>query len=939
MDISNRRELKAQLICNNKEKKVMVLNEINKNILKCESFSFSVAFIDGSGLNCIKQAIFDLEKRGIRGRLITSTYLGFNKPEIFKELLKFKNLDIRIFVENGFHPKGYIFDEKNMCNIIIGSSNITASALKTNQEWNICLNSIANNDIVNRVKEEYEEQWNKSIELTEEWIKKYESRYVPPKVSSFANNSKTIELKPNIMQTEALFSLNNLRQEGKDKALLISATGTGKTFLSAFDVKQFNAKRVLFVVHRENIAKKAMESFKIVMPNKKYGMFSGANKEYDADYIFSTIQTIGKEEYLNKFDKDYFDYIIIDEVHHLGAATYQTIFDYFTPKFMLGMTATPERTDGYDIFKKFDYNIAYEIRLQQAMEEDLLCPFHYFGISDATINGEEITEDSDIKYLACEDRVNHIIEASNRYSYSGKKVHGLIFVSRVDEANRISELLNKKGYKTIAVTSETVNVEEAIDLLESDDPINYYDFLVCIDKFNEGIDIPKVNQIIMARPTSSAIVFVQQLGRGLRKADGKDYTVIIDMIGNYRNNYMIPVALSGDRTYSVDAINRYMISGMQFLPGTSTISFDEVAREKIFNSLEKISRINNLINKSYETLLFKLGRRPYLIDFYNEKEVDPLVIISKYKSYYKLAKRNCDDIQEFTPEMELSLEYLSKTILDGKRNVELVMFNYLLEHKKVKTVKLYDDIKNACKCGDKDIDSAINVLLGNFVNNENELKKNKCFEMISSDDLYTELTGKFINRLSNKEYSLEIQDIINTGLEYYNDNYVRKTKDPFVLNKKYSRRDVCRLLNNDKDLSSIMYGMHKFDRDVCIFVTYKKQDPDDEKNYIDGKPDYADSFKDELNFEWMTQIGQGLNSEYYKKVKTAKNIRLFVQKSTKENNFYYLGTVSIISDHEEQKMNNKNKMKDIVRVSFLMDVPVQKDLLDYFRSYDYTIVD
>lgn len=936
MEISKARKLKAHLICNNIEKKTKVLNEINKNLLKCDSFSFSVAFINDSGLQCIKQTLFDLEKRGIKGRLITSTYLDFNSPKMFRELLKFNNIDIRIFEDDGFHPKGYLFNIKDERNIIIGSSNITASALTTNQEWNICLNSIVNEDIVERVTEEFEDQWNHSIGLTEKWISKYEEIYVPTESHSFTNKLKNTTLEPNLMQTEALYSLNSLRQEGKDKALLISATGTGKTFLSAFDVKQFNAERVLFIIHRENIAKKAMESFKKIMPNKKYGMFSGTNKDYDADYMFATIQTIGKQEYLQQFDRQYFDYIIIDEVHHLGADTYQTIFDYFKPKFLLGMTATPERTDGYDIYQKFDYNIAYEIRLQQAMEEDLLCPFHYFGISDIKIDGEELDDNTDLKYLACEDRVNHIIEASNKYSYSGNKVHGLIFVSRVDEANKISSLLNTKGYRTIAVTGETVNVEEAIDKLESDDEDNCYDYLVCVDKFNEGIDIPKVNQIIMARPTSSAIIFVQQLGRGLRKADDKEYTVIIDMIGNYKNNYMIPVALSGDRTYSVDTINRYMISGMQFLPGSSTISFDEVARDKIFDSIEKISRVNDLINKSYETLLYKLGRRPYLIDFYKEKEVDPMVIISKNKSYYGMAKKNCDDLPELSPEMIASLEYLSKTILDGKRNIELEILRYLIDNKSIETVKLYKEIKKTCNCMNDDIDSAINVLSGNFVSNERELDNNKCFKILDFNDVYTALTDKFIKRLENNEYKLEILDIVNTGLVYYTDNYVSNNKDPFILNKKYSRRDVCRLLNSTKDLSSVMYGMYRFNDDACIFVTYKKQDPDDEKNYIDGKPDYADSFKDEYTFEWMTQMGQGLESDYYNRVKTAKNIRLFVQKRTSDKDFYYLGKVDIIKAVQEQKENNKKIMKDIARVSFFMNDPVEKELLDYFRSYEYT---
>ena len=358
----------AKLVYNDPKKRIKVLNEINRCLDECDSFSFSVAFLNGSGLQSINQAIYDLEERGVKGRLITSNYLDFNSPATFRDLLKFKNIEVRIFKEKEFHPKGYIFTKGEERKIIVGSSNITSSALSTNQEWNILLNSYKNQDIVKRVEKEFEEQWNNSFELTPEWIDEYEKTYQPIKTKSSEKN-EVIEFKPNSMQKEAVLSLAALRREGKNKALLISATGTGKTYLSAFDVKQFDAKKVLFVVHRESIAKDAKDTFLSVMPDKKCGLFCGSTKDRDCDYLFATIQTIGKEEYLNEFDKEYFDYIVIDEVHHLGAESYQALFKHFLPKFTLGMTATPERTDGYDIFKDFDYNIAYEIRLQQAMEE------------------------------------------------------------------------------------------------------------------------------------------------------------------------------------------------------------------------------------------------------------------------------------------------------------------------------------------------------------------------------------------------------------------------------------------------------------------------------------------------------------------------------------------------------------------------------------------
>ena len=358
------------------------------------------------------------------------------------------------------------------------------------------------------------------------------------------------------MQEEALASLQQLRLNGEDKALVISATGTGKTYLSAFDVRNYQPKKLLFIVHRENIARAAMRSFKNVLGNISCGLFTGNAHEKDADYIFSTIQTIHKKEYRELFAPDAFNYIIIDEVHRAGANTYQELVQYFKPKFLLGMSATPERIDGFDIFKMFDYNIAYEIRLQQAMEYNLLCPFHYYGISDLSVEGIEIDEKTDFNLLVSEQRLKHILESIDRYGYSGDKVHGLIFCSRKEEARELSRLFNQKGFKTTALLGddpESVRQKAIQQLEEEDKSKDYLDYIFTVDIFNEGVDIPKINQVVMLRPTESHIIFIQQLGRGLRKHQIKDYVVVIDFIGNYEKNFQIPIALSGHLSYNKDS--------------------------------------------------------------------------------------------------------------------------------------------------------------------------------------------------------------------------------------------------------------------------------------------------------------------------------------------------------------------------------------------------
>ena len=257
------------------------------------------------------------------------------------------------------------------------------------------------------------------------------------------------------------------------------------------------------------------------------------------------------------------------------------IINYFKPKFLLGMTATPERTDGADIFKIFNYNIAYEIRLNQALSEEMLCPFHYYGVTDLTINNEEVNDLTEFNLLTAKERVNRIIEAAEKYGCDDGNVRGLVFCSRNEIASKLSNLFNENGYKTFALCGKSSEEERrnAIDLLESNNNDEKLDYIFTVDIFNEGIDIPKVNQIIMLRPTQSAIIFVQQLGRGLRKNKFKNYLTVIDFIGNYDNNYLVPIALYGDTSYNKDNLRKMISNGSNFIPGCSTVNFDFVSKK------------------------------------------------------------------------------------------------------------------------------------------------------------------------------------------------------------------------------------------------------------------------------------------------------------------------------------------------------------------------
>ena len=555
-------------------------------------------------------------------------------------LLNFSNIELRVIDENNFHAKGYLFKLKNNYELIIGSSNLTQDALSKNTEYNLKLSLSKNSKLKSEALSLFTRYFSKGIKVSERFLNEYEQVYGEIKRVNQSVSTKKIDkfspIEPNVMQKEALINLENLRRANVKKALLISATATGKTYLSAFDAKNFNAKRVLFIVHRWNIAKKAMESFeKIFGDERTYGLYKGSTNDINFDFIFSTNLTISNSQNLNKFSPDFFDYIIIDETHRAGASTYQKIINYFSPKFLLGMTASPERTDGFDIFKLFDHNIAYEIRLQKAMEEELVVPFHYFGITDLNINGEIIDEKSDFNKLICDERVERILDISDKYGCDDNIIRGIVFCSRKDEAYELANKFNLKGRKSITLTGSQSEDERenAIQQLESDNLEEKLEFIFAVDIFNEGIDIPRINQIIMLRPTQSNIIFIQQLGRGLRRFEKKEYLTVIDFIGNYQNNFLIPVALFGDTSYNKDNLRKLLSAGSAHIPGASTVNFDEISKKKIFESISNanLQTKRELIN-DYRLMKYKLGRYPMMMDFFNNNARDPIHFVNHSNS-------------------------------------------------------------------------------------------------------------------------------------------------------------------------------------------------------------------------------------------------------------------------------------------------------------------
>lgn len=927
-----------ELIINSKEENV--LSPMLDALESCDSFIISVAFITEGGIASLKTALYELNKRGVRGRIITSTYLNFNRPKVFKELLKIPNVDVHITRQSGFHAKGYVFKKKKYSIMFIGSSNLTDSALKKNYEYNLKLTSLDNGAVIQHFSEQFDELWEASEPLTTTWINDYEKIYeeskhdekvlkiLETKQPYHFNNLDPKEITPNLMQVEALDSLKNLRLMGETKGLVISATGTGKTYLSAFDVKSMNPDRVLFIAHREQILNKSLNDYRNLIGGDPadYGIYAGNRKDADAKYMFATIQTFSKDNHLKQFSRDAFDYIIIDEAHRSSANSYEKIINYFEPKFLLGMTATPERTDDNEIFGLFDFNIAYEIRLQQALEAEILSPFHYFGVTDYIVDGETISDTSSLKDLLDEERIQHIIDKLHYYSHAGEHVRGLMFVSNREEAHQLSELLNQRGYKTKSLTGLNTQQqrEDAVELLEA----NKLDYLVTVDIFNEGVDIPSINQVVMLRQTESSIIFVQQLGRGLRKHEDKEFLTVIDFIGNYKNNYLIPVALTGDKSFNKDRLRKDVIDGT-VITGESTINFERIAQDRIFNSISKAT-LDSLANlrRMYSYTKNKLGKIPTLVDLHKDQEaMNPMLVLNKYDHYVTFLGKLKEETEPLTNGQDRILTFLSQEIVDGKRVTEILLLKELLKG----PVNIADFQKDMYQkryfMNDSTMTSIIRMFTLEFYTQQKRTKY--VYPLIEVNGDLVSLTQEFRSSLNDDYFKAQVEDVIALGL-LQSEEYDQTIQ--LTLHEKYSRTDVCRLLNWEKDETSTIYGYKNKHNTTPIFVKYHKSDD------IDESVRYDDRFLDSHIFQWYTRKGTNLESKInreiigdYKNKDTV--IHLFVKRDDDEGVYhYYMGDVDIdLGSAKNTMIGLQDDQHKVAKMNFILRHPVDYNM---FRFID-----
>lgn len=919
-----------ELIINSKH--TNLLNELKQSLKECKSFYFSVAFINYSGLQLLLDTLKEVKDKGVKGKIITTTYLNFTEPKALEKIQEFDNIDMKIFIadkEVGFHTKVYIFENEDNYKIIIGSSNITQSALKSNIEWNVKVVSKEDTPFIQDVLKEYNNLWDMSSELYDEVLQRYmlflnELKRTEMKRQRVFEDIKPI--KPNKMQRRAVENLQRLREHGETKALVIAATGTGKTYMSAFDVMEFKPKRMLFIVHREEILKKARETFDKLLKgrNIKTGLFTGNEKDHSADYLFATIQTMSR--YYRDFCQGYFDYIIVDEAHHGASDSYLRVLDYFNPKFTLGMTATPERCDGLSVFELFDNNVALEVRLHEALDEDLVIPFHYFGVTD--IDGVNL-EDADLddkaelaQRLMVHKRVNFIIEKMNFYSHDGNFRKLLGFCVNIEHAKYMAEEFNKRGIKSVALSGEDSipRRDEYIKRLESDK--DDLQAIFTVDIFNEGVDIPSINTVLMLRPTASPIIFIQQLGRGLRKSGSKEFLTVLDFIGNHNKTFLIAIALNGARYYDKDSLKVAVATDFADVPGCTHIQIDEISKERI---LEQIDR-ENFRAKKYlrdEYNQFKIlcgGRIPYLLLDYMKYDgaPDPVKFIDSDGTHLNFVAKTEDDKVLKNLLLDDDFEKILKEIsanLPLKRINEFVILKYLLNNSSITLDIAKNEILKYLKNIDDDsIRHAFECLDHQYYDDAAKSRKIKLVEY-REETLF--ISEKFKNIINNKEYRKYIEDAINYGIfryekEFNNDYY----GVPFVkLYEQYKMVDLALLSNYRKTHSAFRgSGLLSNGNDYFLFIDLHKEEG------IDERINYKDKFLSENYFQWQSPNSTTQGTDRGKNIIFNKdrniNLHLFVRKYSKVDGksqpFIYMGKGDTVEFDGEKPITCKIKLHNEV---------------------------
>ncbi|MBQ6538781.1 MAG: DEAD/DEAH box helicase family protein [Bacilli bacterium] len=896
------------------------LNKIKDNLKACNSFYFTVSFIKKAGLILLEREIEEALERGAVGKIITSTYQNFTDISSLEQFYNWQkefdnfecHLDYECFGESGYHSKGYMFEYNDSFEFVVGSSNITRFALTKNIEWNVSLIAKDDFDSYKEGLKEFNILWNKTLELDYKLIEKYKLQldYAIEKWDMDYINATDTTINPNSMQRKALRELRRYRDTGVKKALIISATGSGKTYLAAFDARNFGAKRLLYIVHRESILKDARDSFiKIFGAERTYGFFTGNESNQECDFIFATSNMLGR--HLDEFDRNEFEYIIYDEVHHVVADTGKKIFEYFKPEFMLGLTATPERMDNQNVFEFFDQNVPFELRLRDAINNDLVVPFHYYGIRDELVDYSSKDRMVIAKAIAAQDNIEFIKEQIEKHKKVGEKLKCIAFCTNIQHCKLMAEELYEEGYNTISLTgiNDTgVRIKAFKDLQDDNNPLE----IICtVDILNEGVDIPQINMVLFLRPTESQTVFIQQLGRGLRKYPGKEYVTVLDFIGNnYDRAVQIAMALGtlSNTTYIEKAYLKDMIStNFKSLDIPNVlIDIDDLSKEEIIEYIDKTNfNSKAFLEKDYTNFknYINNGSYPSHMDFLNSDVAPDLIRIiktsfsgSKNMSYYNFLKKINEETIPIFNEIEIKIINIVEDLLPIARLDEYLIIEQAIKEGIIDLKRL--EGRNA-HITEKTLENAYNnlVKLGVLENNK--------FDLL---------------RMNNDELKDYLIDTLNYGIIRYNREF-GEYEGLFKLYRNYYKEQASRIMLKNGLLQKGTY----YEDDVAyIFAGIKKDE--------DGKLNYKDKFLNSKVFQWESIADVSENEK--RNLRNAKKVHLFIRKMESEDTvtlpYTYFGLGSFTNERpwytEEDGVKHPTLLFDII-----LDNEVPKE---YFVDFE-----
>lgn len=912
------------------------LDKIKENLRKCKAFDFSVSFIKKAGLVLLFNDIKAAVERGAKGRIITSTYQNFTDIESLKSFFKLQSdysnfqchLDYECFHDNqystiGYHSKGYLFEFDDGYEVIVGSSNITRYALLKNIEWDVVVFE-RTPDVYKQAKIEFEEKWAQTHLLNSEIIGLYSNKL------NFAierwdmdYDVSTANIKPNFMQRRALKELNRYRATGVSRALVVAAAGSGKTYLAAFDALNFNPKRLLYIVHEGSILRRSMDTFADVFGNAvTYGIFDGGSKEMDMDFVFSTNLTMCKS--LELFSKTEFDYIIIDECHHATAETYKKIINYFEPEFLLGLTATPERMDNQDVFELFDKNVPYELRLRDAIINDLVVPFKYYGIRDQLVDyGLAKNEERRmIAQLASEDHVDFITEQIESHRVDGK-LKALAFCRNVTHARMMCEAMSE-SYNTAYLTGRNDIGERirAYNDLQSDDAD--LEILFTVDILNEGVDIPGVNMVLFLRPTESSTIFIQQLGRGLRKYENKSYVTVLDFIGNsYKRSVQIAFALGSlSQNFVMEkklmqSLVRDNFEAIGLSDYGVEINIDDLSKEEIIDYIEN-ENFNSLSYLKQDYFNFKKYINsefaPRHMDYINNDCAPDLLRFMSIKiagkknvSYYNFLRGIGEEgLPIFTEEQVQFANYLS-AMLPLVRKHEYVIFGQLL--------KGVTDLSKIRECLESEIENCNKAEIFHALH-----------YMVEAGYVSVEPGTVSLNVKLDEEFAEYLQDLISYGLTRYVVDFGDTTD--FKLWQNYRMDQVqMKFLKNPQHNQ---LGTYYYDNKVIIFASLKKNAS------IEERLNYKDKFLEPALFQWESVVD--VSQEDVRKQINSECAYLFIRKVSMENGivlpFTYVGKGKMTNPRQQEKFDSTKGRKT---VTYLYDIVMENALPDYLQ-YDFGLI-